>query len=44
MAIEISRSDITGDYLLDIKSETRFLKLPVPPYLHLLGVTPYLHK
>ena len=40
MAIEISRSDITGDYLLDIKSETRFLKLPVPPYLHLLGVTP----
>ena len=40
MAIEISRSDITGDYLLDLESETRFLKLPIEPYLNLLEVTP----
>ena len=40
MAIEISRRDITGDYIHDLQSETRFLKLPVPPYLDLLGVEP----
>lgn len=40
MAIEISRSDITGDYLFDLQSETRFLKLPIDPYLELLNVTP----
>ena len=40
MAIEISRSDITGDYLLNLESETRFLKLPIEPYLNLLEVTP----
>ncbi len=40
MAVEISRRDITCDYLLDLESETRFLKLPVDPYLELLGVTP----
>jgi|TARA_R110001592_G_scaffold157781_1_gene388700 hypothetical protein len=40
MAIEISRQDITGDYLFDLQSETRFLKLPASPYLELLGITP----
>ena len=40
MAIEISRSDITGDYLFDLKSEARFLKLPIEPYLELLNVRP----
>jgi hypothetical protein len=40
MAIEISRADITGDYLFDLQSETRFLKLPIDPYLELLNVTP----
>ena len=40
MAIEISRADITGDYLFDLQSETRFLKLPIDPYLDLLNVTP----
>ena len=40
MAVEMSRRDITCDYLLDLESETRFLKLPVDPYLELLGVTP----
>ena len=40
MAIEISRSDITGDYLYNLESEARFLKLPIEPYLTLLEVTP----
>ena len=40
MAIEISRKDVTSDQLLELQSETRFLKLPVDPYLELLGVTP----
>jgi len=40
MAIEVSRLDITGDSILELQSETRFLKLPIPPYLELLGVRP----
>ena len=40
MAVEISRRDVTCDSLLDLESETRFLKLPADPYLELLGVTP----
>jgi len=40
MAIEISRKDIVADKLLDLQSETRFLKLPVSPYLEMLGVEP----
>lgn len=40
MTIQISRADITGDALLSLQSETRFLKLPVDPYLELLGITP----
>ena len=40
MTIQISRADITGDVLHDLQSETRFLKLPVDPYLELLGITP----
>lgn len=40
MAVEISRRDITCDDLLELESETRFLKLPVEPYLELLGVIP----
>ena len=40
MAIEISRRDITGDNILELQSETRFLKLPIPPYLELLGIEP----
>ena len=40
MTIQISRADITGDALLNLNSETRFLKLPVDPYLELLGITP----
>ena len=40
MAVQISRADIPSEELLDFQSETRFLKLPVPPYLELLGVSP----
>jgi hypothetical protein len=39
MAVEISRRDILSDKIYDLQSETRFLKLPVDPYLELLGVT-----
>ena len=40
MAIEISRQDIVSDRIHDLQSETRFLKLPVSPYLEMLGVEP----
>ena len=40
MAVEISRRDIPSDELVEYRSETRFLKLPVDPYLDLLNVTP----
>ena len=40
MAIEISRRDVPSDEIAEYRSETRFLKLPVPPYLDLLNVTP----
>ena len=40
MAVEISRRDIPSDEIAEYRSETRFLKLPVPPYLDLLNITP----
>ena len=40
MAIEVSRRDVTSEKILDLQSEARFLKLPVDPYLELLGVEP----
>ena len=40
MAIEISRKDIVAERLFDYQSETRFLKLPVSPYLEMLGIEP----
>ena len=40
MAIQISRKDVVSDEIHELQSETRFLKLPVAPYLELLGVTP----
>ena len=40
MAVEISRRDIPSDELAEYRSETRFLKLPVDPYLGLLNITP----
>ena len=40
MAVEISRRDIICDELVELESETKFLKLPINPYLDLLNVTP----
>lgn len=40
MAVELSRRDLISQQLVDFQSETRFLKLPVDPYLDLLGITP----
>ena len=40
MAVEISRRDVPSDEIAEYRSETRFLKLPVDPYLDLLNVTP----
>ena len=36
--IEVSRQDITPDYLLDFPAADKFLKLPVEPYMDLLGI------
>ena len=40
MAVEVSRKDVLSEELVDYRSETRFLKLPVDPYLDLLNITP----
>jgi PBSX family phage terminase large subunit len=40
MAVEVSRIDVITEKLVDLQSETRFLKLPVSQYLELLGVSP----
>lgn len=40
MAVEVSRADIGTDYLFDYEKSSRFLKLPVDPYLDLLGIAP----
>ena len=37
--MEVSRSDIISEYIAEYSKESRFLKLPVAPYLELLGVT-----
>jgi len=38
--LEISRSDVVGTELMEYSSEDRFIKLPVKPYLDLLGIDP----
>jgi len=38
--IEISRSDIVSDYLMEFSEEERFIKLPIVSYLELLGIKP----
>jgi len=40
MTVEVSRRDILSDEIVELQSETRFLKLPVDPYLDLLNITP----
>ena len=36
--LEISRADVLGVQLMNYSPEERFIKLPVPPYLELLGI------
>jgi len=38
--IEISRPDVPTDYLVDYPESSRFLKIPIKPYVDLLGVEP----
>tara|TARA_B100000575_G_scaffold227613_1_gene188354 strand:+ start:9100 stop:10401 length:1302 start_codon:yes stop_codon:yes gene_type:complete len=38
--IEISRSDIVSDYLMEYHDDERFIKLPIESYLQLLGIIP----
>jgi hypothetical protein len=38
--IELSRADISAQEIFEYNPEDRFLKLPVQPYLDLLGITP----
>ena len=40
MAVEISRRDVISDEIVELKSEAKFIKLPMTPYLELLNVTP----
>lgn len=40
MTVEVSRRDIISDEIVELRSETKFLKLPIAPYLELLNVTP----
>tara|TARA_R110000772_G_scaffold4302_3_gene15096 strand:+ start:1054 stop:2358 length:1305 start_codon:yes stop_codon:yes gene_type:complete len=40
MAVEISRRDILSDKIYELASDSRFLKLPVDPYLEMLGIVP----
>ena len=40
MSIEISRKDILSEYICDYPVEDKFLKLPVEPYMDLLGIEP----
>lgn len=40
MTIEVSRQDLISEKIVEYVSDNRFLKLPVAPYLELLGVQP----
>lgn len=40
MALQISRSDIIGDYICDYPKDSRFIKLDSSEYLSLLGIEP----
>ena len=40
MAVEVSRRDIVSAEIVELGSESRFLKLPITPYMELLGIEP----
>ena len=40
MAVEISRQDVVSDYMMEYPADSKFIKLPIDPYMDLLGVEP----
>ena len=40
MPVQVSRVDVPSTEIQDLQSDTRFIKLPVAPYLELLGIKP----
>ena len=40
MPVLVSRADVPSTEIQDLQSDTRFIKLPVTPYLELLGIDP----
>ena len=40
MPVQVSRIDVPSTEIQDLQSDTRFIKLPVAPYLELLGIDP----
>jgi hypothetical protein len=40
MTVQISRADIVSDEIMDFPLAERYLKLPIKPYLELLGLVP----
>tara|TARA_B100001093_G_scaffold342857_1_gene327645 strand:+ start:1041 stop:2342 length:1302 start_codon:yes stop_codon:yes gene_type:complete len=38
--IDISRADIESEFLMELDSESRFIKLPIEGYMDLLGIIP----
>ena len=40
MAVQISRQDVVSNTIHELTSDSKFIKLPIDPYLELLGVTP----
>ena len=38
--IDISRADIESKFLMELDSESRFIKLPIEGYMDLLGIEP----
>ena len=43
MALEISRKDIPEGDLIEYSPEDRFIKLPILPYMDLLGVQTHIY-
>lgn len=40
MAVQVSRADVPSTEIQELHSDRRFIKLPVAPYLQLLGIDP----
>lgn len=40
MPVLVSRADVPSTEIQELQSDTRFIKLPVAPYLELLGIDP----